>query len=362
MINCVYIHIPFCEKKCKYCAFCSFQLLKKKEIYLNTLKKEVKFLYKNEKLKTLYFGGGTPSLLSADEIGQIIQYFNINENTEITLELNPHNISFEKLKQLKDVGINRLSLGVQSFDDNILSEIGRTHNSNEIFQTLEHARHAGFKNCTIDLMYGLPNQNLAQWSKTLDIALNLDIEHISLYGLKIEEGTYYSKFLPKNLPTQDEQAQMYELAIEKLSKKFIHYEFSNFAKSEDYYSKHNLSYWQCKNYYGFGLSASGHIGNKRYTNTYNFNEYIKNPIQKEYEILSIQNQIEEEIFLGLRMLSGIDFENINKKFNIDVFKKYEKIFEKHLKSGFMQKTHKGVKLSNKGILISNEILCDFLEV
>ena len=247
MINCVYIHIPFCEKKCKYCSFCSFGLIKKKDVYVNALLKEVKNLYKGDVLKTIYFGGGTPSLLDVRDIEIILNEFKYNLDTEITLELNPHNMTYEKLKALKDVGINRLSVGVQNFDDEILKEIGRTHTSCEIFETLKNIELAGFKNFSIDLMYGLPNQTIDNWKKTLDIALETNAKHISLYGLKIEDGTYFSKFLPENLPTQDEQARMYEIAIEKLSKNFIHYEFSNFAKNESYISRHNSAYWICEN-------------------------------------------------------------------------------------------------------------------
>lgn len=360
MINCVYIHIPFCERKCKYCAFCSFSLLKKEDIYIESLIKEVKFLYKNENLKTIYFGGGTPSLLKLQNIKQVLDCFNYSSDTEITLELNPHNVDFEKLKAYKDLGINRLSVGLQSFDDEILFEIGRNHNSKEIYETLENIKKVGFKNYSIDLMYGLPNQTLEQWKKTLDIALDVDANHISLYGLKIEDGTYYSKNLPQNLPSLDEQATMYEVAIEKLSSKYIHYEFSNFAKSEKYFSRHNSCYWQCENYYGFGLSASGYIDNNRYTNTYNFIDYIKNPTIKKYETLTLQEKIEEEIFLGLRLIKGIDFNYINQKFNINIYQKYKKEFDKYLNLNLMEKTPNGVKLTTKGILLSNEILCDFV--
>lgn len=361
MINCVYIHIPFCEKKCNYCSFCSFNLLKKKDIYLEALLREIKHYYKNEPLKTLYFGGGTPSLLEIEDIKRLLDCFNFNSNTEITLELNPHNITPNKLKQLKEIGINRLSVGVQNFNDEILKTIGRTHNSNEIFETLKNIEVVGFKNYSIDLMYGLPNQTIDNWEETLNIALQTNAKHISLYGLKIEDGTYFSKFPPKNLPSQDEQALMYELAIKKLSKNFIHYEFSNFAKNKSYISKHNSCYWQCKNYYGFGLSASGYIKNKRYANTFNFNKYIDNPILKKYEILTNQNKIEEEIFLGLRLTKGIDFNQINQKFNINIYEEYKKEFDKYLKGGFMSKTQKGIKLTINGILLSNEILCDFIK-
>lgn len=360
MINCVYIHIPFCEKKCNYCSFCSFSLIKKKKDYIESLIKEVKFLYKNEKLKTLYFGGGTPSLLEIEDTEKIMQCFNTSPNTEITIEINPHNISLEKLKNYKKLGINRLSVGVQSFNEELLKIIGRTHTKKEIYDTLENIKHIGFENYSIDLMYGLPNQTIEDWENTLDEAIKTNAKHISLYGLKIEDGTYFKKFPPKNLPDEEMQAQMYELAIEKLKKHFIHYEFSNFAKEEKYFSKHNINYWSCENYYGFGLSSSGYIDNKRYTNTFNFSDYIKNPTHKNYEILTAQEQIEEEIFLGLRLLSGINFEHINKKHNIDTEKIFKHEFKKYIDIGLMEKTSLGVKLNTKGILLSNEILCDFI--
>lgn len=360
MINCVYIHIPFCEKKCNYCSFCSFNLLKKKDIYLEALLREINYLYKNEPLETIYFGGGTPSLLEIDDIKRILNKFNYTNKTEITLELNPHNMTLEKLKRLKEIGINRLSVGVQSFNDEILKIIGRTHNSKEIYETLRNIELANFDNFSIDLIYGLPNQTIENWENTLDIALQTNAKHISLYGLKIEDGTYFKKFPPKNLPSQDEQALMYELAIKKLSENFIHYEFSNFAKNKFYISAHNSCYWECKNYYGFGLSASGYIKDKRYTNTFNFNKYIKNPIEKLYEKITFEEQIEEEIFLGLRLTKGIDFNHLFKKFNIDVYQKYKKEFDKYLENGLMQKTQDGIKLSQEGILLSNEILCDFI--
>ena len=362
MINCVYIHIPFCEKKCKYCSFCSFSLLKIKDEYINALIKEIKFFYKNEDLKTIYFGGGTPSLLDINDIKKILENFNFNSKTEITIEINPHNISKEKLIAYKNLGINRISVGVQSFDNKILNTIGRNHTTNEALDVINMIKNVGFDNFSIDLIYGLPNQTIKNWQDTLDIALNINPAHISLYGLKIEKGSYFYKYPPKNLPNDEMQAKMYKIAINKLKQKYIHYEFSNFAKNENYYSRHNSSYWECKNYYGFGLSASGYVENKRYTNTFNFREYLKNPLKKEYEILNKENMIEEEIFLGLRLTKGIDFNKINNKYNIDIYKIYKNEFEKFLNLNLMEKTQNGVKLSQKGILLSNEILCEFIKI
>lgn len=362
MVNCVYIHIPFCEKKCKYCAFCSFELLSTKDEYIEALLEEINYFYKKEKLNTLYLGGGTPSLLDSKDIEKILERFNFKSNYEITLELNPNLITLNKLEELKSMGVNRFSTGVQSFDDETLKELGRTHSKKEIIKTLNLFNKVQIDNYSIDLMYGLPNQTLDKWIETLEYALNFDIKHISLYGLLIEKGTYFNKFPPKNLPDSDLQAKMYEAAIEILNKRFIHYEFSNFAKNEEYYSKHNLAYWKRKNYYGFGLSASGFIENKRYTNTYNLKKYIQNPIEKNFEILTTQQEIEEEIFLNLRTIYGLNIKEINKKYNIDIRDKYKKEFNKFIKEGFLNEKDNIIKFSKKGILLSNEVLCEFIEV
>ncbi len=362
MAKCVYIHIPFCEKKCHYCSFCSFQLLSSKEKYLNALIKEIKFYYGNESLKTLYIGGGTPSLLEINEIERIMECFNYDKNCEITIEANPNSLNLNKIKAYKKLKINRLSIGVQSFDDDILKTIGRLHTKKDIYNVAKWINQADFKNFNIDLMYGLPNQDMTIWQKTIEEALKINPTHISTYGLKIEKGTFFDKHKPKNLPDDTLQAEMYELLIDNLKNKYSHYEFSNFAKSKKYYSKHNLAYWTRKDYYGFGLNASGFIKNKRYTNTSNISNYLKNPTNKNYEILTVQNQIEEEIFLGLRLNKGINYNKINKKYNLDIYCKYQKLFENFINKGLMKKTKEGVKLTAKGILISNEILCEFIDI
>lgn len=362
MTKCVYIHIPFCKTKCKYCSFCSFNALKHKNKYINSLTKEIKFLYKKEYLETIYFGGGTPSLLDSKDLREILQNFNHDSKTEITIEINPNDFTQNYFNELINLNINRLSFGVQSFDDEILKEIGRSHTNKEIFSAIEILKKNNFENFSIDLMYGLPKQTLKNWHDTLDLALEINPAHISLYGLKIEEGTYFYKFPPKNLPNLDLQAKMYEIAIKKLKEKYIHYEFSNFAKEEKYFSKHNLAYWKRKEYYGFGLSASGFLNNKRYTNTFLLSDYLKNPLNKEYESLNIKQEIEEEIFLGLRLKEGINFKELHKKYKIDIFEEYKNLFEKYISYKLMEKTQNGIKLTEKGVLVSNEILCDFIDI
>ncbi len=362
MINCVYIHIPFCQKKCKYCSFCSFELLKYKNNYIEALIKEIKHFYKQQKLKTLYFGGGTPSLLDISDLKQILDEFNFNSDTETTIEVNPNRVNLKKLKELKHLGFNRFSLGVQSFDDNILKIIGRCHTKKEILNCLENFNKADIDNYSIDLIYGLPQQDINKWVETLNFALKFDIKHISLYGLSIEKGTYFYKFPPEKLPDLDTQAKMYEAGLNILKKDFIHYEFSNFARAKKYRSKHNLAYWNRKNYYGFGLSACGFIENKRYANTHNLKEYLSNPTIRCYKTLNLNEQIEEEIFLNLRTKDGLNLDKINKKYNTDIYEKYKIQFEKFIKNKYLVRKNNIIRFTQKGILISNEVLCEFIEV
>lgn len=358
----IYIHIPFCKSKCKYCSFVSFPKLEQKENYLDALKKEIHQNYKNEILNTLYFGGGTPSLLTPEEFHDLIKIFNTNKNTEITAELNPENITLEYLQKLKTSGVNRLSFGCQTFNDKILKIIGRRHLSKDVISAVNQAQKAGFKNISIDFIYGLPEQKLSDFENDLLKAISLNIQHISLYGLKIDEDCYFAKNPPKNLPDEDSQADMYLKAIEILEKNnFTHYEISNFAK-QGYESKHNLNYWDNNTYYGFGTAAHGYENETRYFNSANLDEYINNPLQhKSSQKLTKQAQLEEEIFLGFRKMEGINIEKINKKFNIDFLKKYANIIDKYASYKYLSDTNTGFKLTNNGILISNTILSEFLE-
>ena len=354
MATSAYIHIPFCKSKCKYCSFISYPNIEEKEQYLAVLEKEIRYFYNNEKLKTLYFGGGTPSVLSIKELEKLLNLFKFDKNTEITLELNPENITNEYLKNLKELGINRLSIGCQTFDDEILKIIGRRHNSKDVKNTVENAQKAGFKNISLDFIYGLPNQTIDGFSHDLITAKSLNIQHISLYGLKIDENCYFHRCPPENLPDDDTQADMYITAIEAL-KDFQHYEISNFGIP----SKHNLNYWNNENYYGFGISAHGYINDVRYSNFEDFNNYFNNPFKHMTETkITMTEQLEEEIFLGFRKVDGINIQNINKKFNIDFEKKYNNIIKKY--NDFFIKTSTNYALNSQGILISNTILAEFL--
>lgn len=361
----VYIHIPFCKSKCKYCSFISFKNQEKKLGYLFSLLKEIDYYYKGENLKTLYIGGGTPSILSIDELKKIISKFNFSQNAEITIEINPNDVTFEYLSGLKALGFNRLSMGAQSFNDNILKLIGRRHNSQEIYNAVDLAKKVGFNNISLDLIYGLPNQTIENFEYDLNQLIKLDVQHISLYGLKIDEGCYFYTHQPQNLPNDDTQADMYLLA-NRITKQnsFEHYEISNYSKP-NYYSRHNTNYWKCGQYYGFGLSAHGYDGDIRYSNYSILEEYLNSPISHEYgTFLTDEIKLEERIFLGLRLAEGINIKEINKDFHIDFNEKYKPQLEKYLSTGHLLKTNIGYRLSNNetsnGFLISNLILSDFI--
>ena len=360
MTESVYIHIPFCRQKCFYCSFVSFALPEYIETYLAALEKEITYFYANEPLKTLYIGGGTPSILSSSQIFKILSLFNFSKNTEVTIELNPEQIDKKYLKEIKNAGVNRLSIGCQSFDENILKLIGRKHTPYNVEFVVKTAKDCGFDNISLDFIYGLPQQTLTNFINDLIRAKKLDIQHISLYGLKIDEGCFFYKNPPLNIADEDLQADMYLNAIKTLSD-FEHYEISNFAKN-NFVSRHNLNYWNNGNYYGFGTAAHGYRNNTRYSNQKNLKNYIENPLQKESEHkLSNQEMLEEEIFLGFRKMSGINTQNINKKFNMDFEKKYSEILIKYLESGHLKKTSGGYSLTHDGILVSNVILAEFID-
>ncbi|MBQ2645708.1 radical SAM family heme chaperone HemW [bacterium] len=359
MIKSVYIHIPFCRRKCHYCSFISFSRLNLKDDYINALIKEIKERYKGELITTLYIGGGTPSLLSIDDIENIIDLFSFEKDAEITCEANPEKLSFQWLKELKQIGINRLSLGVQTFNDNLLKKIGRLHTSEDVFFSYKNARKAGFNNINMDLIYGLPEQTMNNFISDVSAVCKLEIEHISSYGLKIEKNSYFYKERPLNIPDDDIQADMY-LKMCDITEKYDykHYEISNFAK-EKFYSRHNLNYWNANQYYGFGCASSGYENDIRYSHTQSLDKYIKNPLElKIQEKLTNQSKLEEMIFLGFRKTNGINIEEINNNFGINFEQKYKSILNKY--SDYFVKTEKGYSLTKEGLLISNFILSEFI--
>ncbi len=362
MINHAYIHIPFCIRKCRYCSFISGKNIVYKDQYINALIKEIKSHYKNDKLKTLYIGGGTPSLLESYDIEKIINCFDFQQEPEITLEVNPETAEKEKFTAFKSMGINRISLGIQTFNGKLLNIIGRCHNESDILKAIDTIKSAGFENISIDLIYGLPFQTIELLKSDIKKALNLNIQHISTYGLKIEPGSFFRDNPPSDLPDDEQQANMFLHLCKTLKENnFNHYEISNFSK-KGYESKHNCAYWENKNYYGFGLNASGYEDNIRYKNTSDFNTYINSPFTREEEnILHKQEIMENEIFLALRLKEGININSFNKKFNINFEEKYKEILKKYTNLKLLTKTDGKIKLTEQGILLSNEIMSEFID-
>lgn len=355
-----YIHIPFCKKKCPYCDFISFNIDEfLLEQYILCLKKQIKKELKEKSLKTIYFGGGTPSLLKERYFEEILSCF--NEGQEVTVEINPESASEGLLRGLKSLGVNRLSIGIQSFNDDLLKKIGRIHSSKEAIKTIETAREAGFENISIDLMYSLPFQDMKLWKEDLKTAVSLNIGHISAYGLKIEEGTPFGRKVPENIPDDDLATDMWYHAIDFLEEKgFKHYEISNFAKPS-FESQHNVNYWQNGEYHGFGLAAHGYVDGIRYSNTRDLQKYLENPFSKEHtEKISFEEMIKEAIFLGLRLSNGISIKQFKEKYYFDIMEFYQKEINKHIENGFMTYEEDFLKLTKEGRLLSNSILADFV--
>lgn len=320
MIKSVYIHIPFCKSICSYCDFCKFyynsNLVNK---YLTSLENEIKLNYQKEVLDTLYIGGGTPSSLNIDELNKLFCITNklkLNNNYEFTIECNVLDINEQKLKLFKENKVNRLSIGIQSFNKNILNILERNYTYEDIIEKIELAKKY-FTNINIDLIYAVPNETIDDLNKDIDMFLKLDIPHISTYSLIIEEHTKLylnsTKYIDEEL-----DRQMYDLICKRLEENnYSHYEISNFSKS-NYNSKHNLTYWMNKEYYGFGLGSSGYINNIRYTNTKNLNKYLESNYEKIEEILTKEDTMEYEVITGFRTSYGIDKNEFINKYGIDL--------------------------------------------
>lgn len=304
----IYIHIPFCKNICSYCDFCKFYYHKKTVVeYLKVLRKEIKSRYQQEIIHTIYIGGGTPSSLEADELCFLfdsLKNIRTSKTLEFTVECNVVDITEDKLKLLKRYGVNRLSIGVQSFQDNILRLLERNYEKKEIIEKIDLAKQY-FSNINIDIIYAVPGEDLEMLQSDLELFLSLDVSHISTYSLMLEEHTKLK--IKKMVPIAEELDQkMYEMIEKTLTKHhYIHYEISNYSK-ENYQSRHNLTYWQNQRYYGFGLGASGYIGDIRYTNTKNLKKYLNLEFIAEQEVMMKKIEMSNEMILGLRTIYGVD--------------------------------------------------------
>lgn len=366
----IYIHIPFCIKKCGYCDFVSFENHEKYfDEYTNTLINQIaQFDKKSDYIvDTIFLGGGTPSYLYANLTEKIFnaiyKNYNISEECEITTELNPKTISIEKANIYKSLGINRISIGLQAKQDILLKTLGRVHCLNDFINSYEIIEKAGFSNINVDIMTALPYQTENNLYETLDFVVGLNPTHISTYSLIIEENTpFYSLYSNnKNIfPSEEIDRKMYHNTVSFLNKKgYLQYEISNFSK-KGYECRHNKKYWECKEYLGFGLNASGYINNTRYTITSDLYDYLKNPNSFEKEYIDKKTAMGEFMFLGLRMNKGISKNTFKEKFKISIFEAYPNIIEKFVTAGFMKNEKDRILLTPKGFDISNSIFCEFV--
>jgi len=364
MIEYVYIHVPFCLKKCSYCSFFSVEFSKEdSNKFVDFLIIEIN-LFKQKytiKPKTIYFGGGSTSLLTSDQINLITSQFVISKPVEITLECNPININTQFANELIKTPINRISLGAQSFIDDELKTLGRLHNSDDVHAAFKILQEFGYKNISVDLIYSLPEQTKKEIEYSLNELIQLKPEHISTYCLSLgKDVPLYSR--KTQIPSDEKIADFYYLIRNKLiSTGYEHYEISNFAK-KGYKSKHNSSYWNDKFYVGLGPSASGYINDIRYNNSTDLENYYekitKNKIMDEQTKLSKSDHEKEYIFLGLRKAQGLDLAEFNGIFKTDFRQKYMKVLDKYEK--LLDINEKVIKLKPEAYFISNEIFAEFM--
>lgn len=372
----IYIHIPFCSSKCYYCDFVSFSGLDKRVdeyIYYLLLEMDIyKELLKEYTVKTIFIGGGTPSYINESYIERILKHiyenFNVEGVQEITIEANPGTLNREKLILYKEMGINRISMGVQTLNEKLLKDIGRRHTVLDFYKNYEMMRKIGFENINVDLMFGLPNQTLDDCMETINKVIDLDVEHISYYSLIIEEKTLMNKWFKEGkilLPEEEEEREMYHMGKQLLeSKGYKHYEISNFAKL-GFECKHNLIYWQIKPYIGFGIASHSNIKNTRFWNYDNFKDYInalkvgKAPISGN-EYIDRRMEIAEYLIMGLRLIDGVNKDDFRNRFNQDVEEIYSDVLSKYVKENLLVVDSDNIRFTERGLDLSNIVYVDLL--
>ncbi len=377
----IYIHIPFCVRKCNYCDFLSFtcdDVLRTK--YIDAVKKEIEAAADNysksqKDVSTIFIGGGTPSSIDGIYIEEIVNKirdsFNVADNAEITIECNPGTIDSAKLKHYKEAGINRISMGLQTTDDIILKKLGRIHTYEQFLESYDCVRNAGIKNVNVDIMSGLPGQSSEMYTEGLRKVCKLEPEHISAYSLIIEEGTpFYSKYnevdgmAVDELPDEEnEREQYYNTKVILKEYGYERYEISNYSKP-GYECAHNLGYWKRNPYIGFGIGAASFVNEVRYNNTDNINKYIANPLDKairtNIQKLMMEEQMEEFMFLGLRMCNGISEKDFMAKFGKSMYEVFGNTIDKYVSFDMLYYNNDILKLTDKGIDVSNVIFSDFI--
>lgn len=368
-MNGIYIHVPFCKSKCAYCNFFSLASESRMKDYVEALKREIyyrKDYLENEEVKTVYFGGGTPSLLSVKSVDEILtllhKNFNIDANPEITLELNPDTIDREKMSLLKQMGVNRMSVGIQSFFDDDLQYLGRRHDSRHALQVLEDLKNVNFDKITLDLIYGIPTLTEDKWNKNLDIFFSTGISHLSAYALTVEPRTILGQKIDKGdlqEVSEDETIRHYQILVERTKEHgFEHYEISNFAK-EGCRSMHNSIYWNDGKYLGLGPSAHSYDGISRQWNVANLTEYLKLAGNSddcfEKEILALDDKYNEYVMTSLRTSWGCNIEKIGLHYGIKYADFFLKNVNKYIESGEMLVDKNNYFLSENGKLFADGI-------
>lgn len=373
----VYIHIPFCTHICYYCDF-NKVFLKGQPVddYLQAMRLEMEHTFQQfppKQIKTIFIGGGTPTALNENQLTYLMKsihaFVQFDSNIEFSIEANPGDLTVEKLKILKHYGVNRLSLGVQSFNDELLQAIGRSHQAKDVYVTIDEARRLGFNNISIDLMYGLPNQTIQDVRHSLDEFFQLNLEHCSAYSLIVEPKTIFYNLMRKGnlpLPSEDIEATMYELMMEEMEGHgYKQYEVSNYAK-KGFESKHNLVYWNNDHYYGIGAGAHSYINAVRRSNIGPVNKYIQAVKENGHAIreevtLSKKEQIEEEMFLGLRKTEGVSIKKFQEKFSIHPLEYYREEIEKLTNKQLIEVNHRFIRLSKQGRMLGNLVFQEFIK-
>lgn len=367
-----YVHIPFCTQICYYCDF-SKVFIKNQPVddYLRALIREWELLDIKE-LRTLYIGGGTPTAISAEQLDYLLsnlqKNLDLSKLEEFTIEANPGDLTVDKIEVLKKSAVNRVSLGVQTFDDKHLRQIGRSHNQAQIYESIDSLKAAGFHNISIDLIYALPGQTMDQVKENVRKAIELDIPHLSLYSLILEHHTVFMNKMRRgklNLPTEDLEAEMFDYIIQELEKNgFEHYEISNFTKP-GMESRHNLMYWNNDEYYGVGAGASGYVNGVRYRNRGPIQHYLKAIAEDGHarlheEHLTKAEMMEEEFFLGLRKKSGVSIKRFEKKFGLSFADTYGDIVEKLQADGLLVKDPDVIRMTKRGLFLGDNVAEQFI--
>ncbi|MGG7144561.1 radical SAM family heme chaperone HemW [Clostridium nigeriense] len=368
----LYIHIPFCKQKCFYCDFPSYASIDHlREDYVDALCKEIETKASKYKIKSIFIGGGTPSYLETKEITKMLKSINkltLSEGMEFTMECNPGALEEEKLKAMLDGGVNRISMGLQAVQNSLLKDIGRIHSFKQFEENFNLARKVGFKNINIDLMFGLPNQSLDEWKESLEVVAKLNPEHISAYSLIVEEGTAFYKLWERNkliLPSEEEEREMYSITKDVLNSYGYHqYEISNYAKV-GFECYHNKVYWKNYDYLGVGSASTSFIDGKRIKNIENVKAYIDKinsgeDIMEHITINTLEDSMEEFIFMGLRMIEGININEFKKRFGVNIESIYKEVIDKNINNKLLLLDNYNLRLTEKGIELSNSVMSDFI--